>query len=72
MNGAGVAGAAALDNAHGANGDVIEFAPQRIDIARDIGQRLAKHKGCALIIDYGHLQAVESDPGAAMEAHIRE
>ena len=45
-----------LDNAQGANGEVIEFAPAALDIARDIGQRLARNKGCALIIDYGHLQ----------------
>jgi SAM-dependent MidA family methyltransferase len=60
---------AALDNAQGANGDVIEFAPQRIDIAREIGQRLAKHKGCALVIDYGHLQTAPGDTLQAVRAH---
>ncbi len=60
---------AALDNALGANGDVIEFAPQRIDIAREIGQRLAKYKGCALVIDYGHLQTAPGDTLQAVRAH---
>jgi NADH dehydrogenase [ubiquinone] 1 alpha subcomplex assembly factor 7 len=60
---------AALDNAQGANGDVIEFAPQRIAIAREIGQRLARYKGCALIIDYGHLQTAPGDTLQAVRAH---
>jgi NADH dehydrogenase [ubiquinone] 1 alpha subcomplex assembly factor 7 len=48
---------------------VIEFAPQRIAIAREIGQRLARHKGCALIIDYGHLQTAPGDTLQAVRAH---
>lgn len=60
---------AALDNAQGANGDVIEFAPQRLEIAKDIGQRLAKQKGCALVIDYGHLNTAPGDTLQAVRAH---
>jgi NADH dehydrogenase [ubiquinone] 1 alpha subcomplex assembly factor 7 len=60
---------AALDNAQGADGDVIEFAPQRSEIARVIGQHLAKQKGCALIIDYGHLQTAPGDTLQAVRAH---
>ena len=60
---------AALDNAQGANGDVIEFSPQRSEIAKDIGQRLARHKGCALIIDYGHLQTAPGDTLQAVRGH---
>ena len=60
---------AALDNAQGANGDVIEFAPQRVDIAKEIGARLARDKGCALIIDYGHLQTAPGDTLQAVRAH---
>ena len=60
---------AALDNAQGANGDVIEFAPQRLEIAEEIGQRMAKQKGCALIIDYGHLQTAPGDTLQAVRAH---
>ncbi|MBZ0262824.1 MAG: SAM-dependent methyltransferase [Hyphomicrobiales bacterium] len=60
---------AALDNAQGANGDVIEFAPQRSGIAQEIGQRLARDGGCALIIDYGHLQTAPGDTLQAVRAH---
>ncbi len=60
---------AALDNAQGANGDVIEFAPQRMEIAKDIGRLLAKHGGCALIIDYGYLQTAPGDTLQAVRAH---
>jgi NADH dehydrogenase [ubiquinone] 1 alpha subcomplex assembly factor 7 len=60
---------AALDNAQGANGDVIEFAPQRLEIAKEIARRLAKQKGCALIIDYGHLQTAPGDTLQAVRAH---
>ena len=59
----------ALDNALGANGDVIEFAPQRLEIAEEIGRRLSKHKGSALIIDYGHLQTAPGDTLQAVRAH---
>jgi len=60
---------AVLDNAQGANGDVIEFAPQRLEIAREIARRLAKQTGCALIIDYGHLQSAPGDTLQAVRAH---
>jgi NADH dehydrogenase [ubiquinone] 1 alpha subcomplex assembly factor 7 len=60
---------AALDNAQGANGDVIEFAPQRLEIAKEIARRLAKQKGCALIVDYGHLQTAPGDTLQAVRAH---
>ena len=59
----------ALDNAQGANGDVIEFAPQRLEIALEIGRRMVKHKGCALIIDYGYLQTAPGDTLQAVRAH---
>lgn len=60
---------AALDSTQGADGDVIEFTPQRVEIAKEIGQRLAKQKGCALIIDYGHLQTTPGDTLQAVRAH---
>jgi len=60
---------AALDNAQGAGGDVLEFAPQRLEIVTEIGRRLASHKGAALIIDYGHLQTAPGDTLQAMRAH---
>jgi NADH dehydrogenase [ubiquinone] 1 alpha subcomplex assembly factor 7 len=60
---------AALDVAQGMNGDVIEFAPQRQAIAEEIGARLAKHPGAALIIDYGHLKTAPGDTLQAVRAH---
>ncbi len=60
---------AALDDAQGADGDVIEFAPQRLEIARELGRRIARQKGCALIIDYGHLRTAPGDTLQAVRAH---
>lgn len=53
----------------GKDGDIIEFGPARIDIARSIGQRLARQPGAALIIDYGHLRTAPGDTLQAMRAH---
>ena len=53
----------------GKDGDIIEFAPARIDIARDIGKRLAVQPGAALVIDYGHLRTAPGDTLQAMRAH---
>ena len=53
----------------GQDGDVIELAPARDDIARHIGERLARQPGAALIIDYGHLQTAPGDTLQAMRKH---
>jgi NADH dehydrogenase [ubiquinone] 1 alpha subcomplex assembly factor 7 len=53
----------------GRDGDVIEPAPAREDIARQIGERLAHHAGAALIIDYGHLTSAPGDTLQAMRRH---
>ena len=60
---------ATLDAKQGADGDVIEFAPQRLEIVKEIGQRLSHNAGAALIIDYGHLQTAPGDTLQAMRAH---
>jgi NADH dehydrogenase [ubiquinone] 1 alpha subcomplex assembly factor 7 len=60
---------AALDVAQGRDGDVIEFSPQRVQIAEGIGQRLSQNAGAALVIDYGHLQTAPGDTLQAMRAH---
>jgi NADH dehydrogenase [ubiquinone] 1 alpha subcomplex assembly factor 7 len=60
---------ASLDVAQGSDGDVIEFAPQRLEIATEIGRRLAANHGAVLIIDYGHLQSAPGDTLQAMRAH---
>ncbi|MCA3559967.1 MAG: SAM-dependent methyltransferase [Aestuariivirga sp.] len=53
----------------GKDGDVMEFAPARDEIARHIGERLAAHAGAALVIDYGHLHTAPGDTLQAMRAH---
>jgi NADH dehydrogenase [ubiquinone] 1 alpha subcomplex assembly factor 7 len=53
----------------GRDGDIAEFAPAREAIARNIGERLARHPGAALIIDYGHLTSAPGDTLQAMRKH---
>ena len=53
----------------GKDGDILEFAPAREEIARHIGSRLAVHLGAALIIDYGHLHTAIGDTLQAMRSH---
>lgn len=53
----------------GKDGDVMEFAPARDEIARHIGGRLAAHQGAALVIDYGHLHTAPGDTLQAMREH---
>ena len=53
----------------GKDGDVMEFAPARDEIARHIGARLASHLGAALLIDYGHLHTAPGDTLQAMREH---
>jgi NADH dehydrogenase [ubiquinone] 1 alpha subcomplex assembly factor 7 len=53
----------------GQEGEIAEHAPAREAIARQIGQRLARHPGAALIIDYGHLSSATGDTLQAMRQH---
>lgn len=53
----------------GSDGDILELAPAREEIARHIGQRLKSHPGAALIIDYGHLVSAPGDTLQAMRQH---
>lgn len=53
----------------GRDGDVAEYAPAREAIARQIGGRLARQPGAALIIDYGHLTSAPGDTLQAMRKH---
>ena len=53
----------------GAEGEIREAAPARDEIARSLGQRLARQKGAALIIDYGHLRTAPGDTLQAMRNH---
>ncbi len=53
----------------GRDGDVVELAPAREAIARHIGERLLRHQGAALIIDYGHLTSAPGDTLQAVRRH---
>ena len=54
---------------HGVDGNVIEWAEFRSEIAAGIGRRLAAEQGYTLIIDYGHLQTSHGDTLQAMRQH---
>ncbi|HUR42568.1 MAG TPA: SAM-dependent methyltransferase, partial [Aestuariivirga sp.] len=53
----------------GRDGDIIEFAPWRADIGGEIGTRLARQAGAALIIDYGNLISAPGDTLQAVRKH---
>ncbi len=60
---------APVQEAGGEDGDIREPAPARAEIAREIGGRLARQPGAALIIDYGHLTSHAGDTLQAMRGH---
>jgi len=59
----------AVPGAEGREGDIVEHAPAREEIARHIGERLAQAPGTALVIDYGHLVSAPGDTLQAMRCH---
>ena len=66
----GLSGAAAKDIARAApDGDVLEICPAGLELARDIGARLAAEKGAALIIDYGYPGKRNQPTLQALRAH---
>lgn len=60
---------AEVPGGHGRDGDIVEVAPERNEIARHIGERLAHDKGAALVIDYGYLVSAPGDTLQAMRRH---
>jgi len=50
-------------------GAVFEYAPAREAIAAQLGDRLARFGGAALLIDYGHLRSGFADTLQAVRAH---
>ncbi|MBM3519962.1 MAG: class I SAM-dependent methyltransferase [Alphaproteobacteria bacterium] len=54
---------------NGEEGDIAEVSPAREEIARAIGARLKRHKGSALIVDYGHLRPGRGDTLQALSRH---
>ena len=51
------------------DGDILESAPLRDDVARELGVRLASGPGAALIIDYGHAVSTPGDTLQAVRRH---
>jgi len=50
-------------------GEIAETSPQRLAVAEQIGARLAKHNGAALIVDYGHALSFVGDTFQAVRRH---
>ena len=50
-------------------GSVIEVSPARVDLMRDIAERLIHRPGAALVIDCGHLGTRPRDTLQAVAAH---
>ena len=51
------------------DGAILETAPEREAAAREVGARLARFGGCALIIDYGFSGPATGDTFQALKAH---
>lgn len=64
----GLADAEGMD-APANDGDVIEIAMSRNDVASEIGARLKRWPGAALVIDYGHLVSQPGDTLQALQNH---
>lgn len=52
-----------------ADGDIAEFSPVRDAVAREIGRRITKDMGAALVIDYGHMRSAAGDTLQAIRKH---
>lgn len=52
-------------------GDVAEACPAGLSIARAIGERITRHGGAALIVDYGHAPSGLGDTIQALSGHRR-
>lgn len=57
------------DHAQAPDGTIFEAAPARTALLQEIAQRIAKTRGAALNIDYGHLQSGFGDTLQAMLKH---
>ena len=65
----GLAPFVGAQNGEGSDGDIVEFSPARAGVAQEIGARLARHPGAALIVDYGHLASAPGDTLQALRRH---
>lgn len=64
-----IAASAGALAAPGRMSDIVETSPARSGVARAIGERLARQKGAALIVDYGHLVPAPGDTLQALRRH---
>jgi NADH dehydrogenase [ubiquinone] 1 alpha subcomplex assembly factor 7 len=55
--------------ANGANGEILEVSPSGHRVMFELGARLAKQGGAALLIDYGHVVTRFGDTLQALRAH---
>ena len=55
--------------ANAANGEILEVNPSAHRLMFELGARLAKHGGAALLIDYGHVVTRFGDTLQALRAH---
>lgn len=65
----GLVPAPAFHAAYTGEGDVVEVSEARDAVAQQIGARLARQPGAALIIDYGHAPSAPGDTLQAMKRH---
>ncbi|WP_315924378.1 class I SAM-dependent methyltransferase [Mesorhizobium sp. SP-1A] len=73
------AGAASLDaallppdSASAPQGAIVEFSPARTALMQLIAERLARHRGAGLFVDYGYLQPGIGDTFQALRRHRHE
>ncbi|UCH73848.1 MAG: SAM-dependent methyltransferase [Rhodospirillales bacterium] len=52
-------------------GDVAEVCPAALTLAEQIGHRIVRHGGAALIIDYGHAMSAPGETLQAVRGHAR-
>ena len=52
-------------------GEIAEVCPAGLSIARAIGERVARHGGAALVVDYGHTASGVGDTLQALRDHSR-
>lgn len=52
-----------------ADGEIAEFSSVRDAVAREVGRRITKDMGAALIIDYGHMRSAAGDTLQAIRKH---
>jgi NADH dehydrogenase [ubiquinone] 1 alpha subcomplex assembly factor 7 len=50
-------------------GDIAEVCPVGLSIAQSVGERIARHGGAALIVDYGHVASGAGDTLQALSGH---